>query len=68
MSYTSAAISELGKIPGPRCCKRDAMIAIKNAVDYINSHYDVSIEYKRERCRYSHINEQCIKESCPYYV
>ena len=30
MSFTANAISELGKINGPRCCKRDAMIAFKN--------------------------------------
>ena len=30
MQFTSNATSELGKINGPRCCKRDAMIAFKN--------------------------------------
>ena len=41
MQFTSNATSELGKINGPRCCKRDAMIAFKNGVEYVNSHYDV---------------------------
>ena len=27
MQFTSAAVGELGKINGPRCCKRDAMIS-----------------------------------------
>ena len=30
MQFTSKAIGELGTINGPRCCKRDAMIAFKN--------------------------------------
>ena len=44
MAYTSDAIGELGKINGPRCCKRDAMIAFKHGIEYINNHYDVKLE------------------------
>lgn len=67
MLYTSAAVSELGKINGPRCCKRDAMIAFKNAVKYVNKHYNVKLEYEDKKCEFSSTNEQCIKERCPYY-
>ena len=67
MQFTSKAIGELGKINGPRCCKRDAMIAFKNGVDYINRNYDVVLEYEHTRCEYSKRNEQCIRERCPYY-
>lgn len=67
MRFTAAAIGELGKINGPRCCKRDAMIAFKNGIEYINSHYGVTLEYTPVKCEYSHMNAQCIKERCPYY-
>ena len=67
MLFTSNAIGELGQINGPRCCKRDAMIAFKNGIEYINKHYDVNLEYEHMKCEYSNINEQCIKERCPYY-
>ena len=67
MQFTADAIGELGKINGPRCCKRDAMIAFKNGVEYINSHYGVTLEYEKMKCEYSGINEQCIKERCPFY-
>ena len=67
MSFTSQAISELGKINGPRCCKRDAMIAFRNAVMYINSHYDVKLEYEHQTCEFSAFNQQCIKDRCPYF-
>ena len=67
MEYTSNAVGELGAINGPRCCKRDAMVAFKNAVDYINSHYDVKMEYTKPECTYSNKNMQCIKDRCPYY-
>ena len=68
MQFTSNATSELGKINGPRCCKRDAMIAFKNGVEYVNSHYDVILEYEHMKCEYSDQNAQCIKERCPYYM
>ena len=67
MQFTSKAIGELGKINGPRCCKRDAMIAFKNGIEYINAHYGVKLEIEEIKCEYSHLNEQCIKERCPYY-
>ena len=43
------------------------MIAFKNGIEYINSNYDVVLEYEHMRCEYSKRNEQCIKERCPYY-
>ena len=67
MQFTSNAIGELGKINGPRCCKRDAMIAFKNGIAYINAHYAVTLENENVKCEYSEMNEQCIKERCPYY-
>lgn len=67
MQFTSEAIGELGKINGPRCCKRDAMIAFKNGINYVNEHYGVNLEYEAVKCEYSGRNEQCIKERCPYY-
>ena len=67
MQFTSKAISELGKINGPRCCKRDAMIAFKYGIEYVNTHYDVTLEYEHMKCIYSHLNKQCIKGRCPYY-
>ena len=67
MAFTAAAIGELGQINGPRCCKRDAMIAFRNAVEYINSHYDVRLEYEDPVCTYSERNQQCIQDNCPFY-
>lgn len=67
MSYTSLAVAELGNINGPRCCKRDAMIAFKNAVEYVNKHYPVELGYEAGTCEFSSVNQQCIKERCPFY-
>ncbi len=68
MSFTSCALGELGKTGGPRCCKRDAMIAFKNAVEYINTHYDVQLDHEKQACDFSGTNLQCIKERCTFYT
>lgn len=67
MKFTSGAVGELGKINGPRCCKRDAMVAFCHGIEYINAHYNVKLEYDNCECEYSMQNEQCIKERCPYH-
>lgn len=67
MQFTAKAIGELGKINGPRCCKRDAMIAFKNGIEYVNANYGVKLEWEEPKCEYSDINAQCIRERCPYY-
>ena len=67
MEFTSSAIGELGKINGPRCCKRDAMIAFKHGIEYVRQHFGVQIEYEKQHCEFSSQNQQCIKERCPFF-
>ena len=67
MAFTSAAVKELGETNGPRCCKRDAMIAFKNVIMYVNTHYDVTLEYEDMKCEFSSFNHQCIRNHCPFY-
>ena len=68
MSYTAYAVRDLGEINGPRCCKRDAMIAFKNGIEYVNTHYNVHLEYEKQECEFSNQNKQCIKTRCPFYI
>lgn len=68
MQYTSEAVGELGKINGPRCCKRDAMVAFRYGVEYINSNHDVYLEMEDMKCEFSSVNQQCIGDRCPYYA
>lgn len=67
MEFTSTVLSQIGKVNGPRCCKRDALIALKHAIEFINNNYPVTLEYEEHTCPYSSINSQCIKDRCPFY-
>ena len=67
MQFTSVALKKLSEIGGPRCCKRDAIVSMQTAVEYINARYEVKLESENFRCGFSNRNEQCLKERCPFY-
>ena len=67
MQFTSNATSELGKINGPRCCKRDSYIAIISAIDYVAENFNIQMEKSVIKCIHSDKNNQCIKERCPFH-
>lgn len=63
---TSKALGEIGKIGGPRCCKRDSYLAILAAVDFAKEHFGVEMERKDVVCIHSSQNNQCIGSRCPF--
>ncbi len=67
MHFTSKALSKLADVGGPRCCKRDAFLSFQEAIKYINDNYDVTLESSDIACGFSHENQQCIKDRCPFY-
>ncbi len=67
MAFTSDALRSLGEINGPRCCKRDALIAFEHAVDYINAHYPLTLGFTKRKCEFTARNPQCIRNRCPYF-
>lgn len=36
-------------------------------MEYINKHYDLSLQMSKMKCDYSDCNEQCIRQRCPFY-
>lgn len=67
MEFTSSALCSLAKVGGPRCCKRDAFLSFQKAIEYVNENYDVELQNNEIKCNFSNMNEQCIKERCPFY-
>ena len=68
MEYTSAALARLAKTGGPRCCKRDAFLAMEQAVGYIRERYGVALSMSPVQCTFSPRNAQCIGKRCPYHA
>ncbi len=63
---TSKALGEIGKIGGPRCCKRDSYLAILSAIDFVKEHFGIEMEKNKVVCIHSGINNQCIGSRCPF--
>jgi len=63
---TAKALSAIGKIGGPRCCKRDSFLSIQCAVDFVSEHFGVRMEQSEITCEYSAQNNQCIGSRCPF--
>ena len=63
---TAKALESIGKVGGPRCCKRDSYLAILAAVAFAEEHLDVHMEKSMPICTRSRQNNQCIGKRCPF--
>jgi hypothetical protein len=65
---TANSLLRIADVGGPRCCKRDTFIALKQAVEFMKATYDVSMHLPdRIVCTFSHLNKECKKEKCQFY-
>lgn len=63
---TAKSLEQIGKVGGPRCCKRDSFLSILSAVDFVEENFSISMEKPEIICRYSSENNQCIGTRCPF--
>ena len=63
---TSRALQKIGEAGGPRCCKRDSYLAIREAVRFVREKLGVEMEAQDIVCHYSSKNNQCIGKRCPF--
>jgi len=63
---TSKALGEIGRISGPRCCKRDSFLSILAAIDFVKEHFGIEMERPEIICGHSSQNNQCIGSRCPF--
>ncbi len=67
MEYTASVISRMSQIGGPRCCKRNAFLALSMAAKFVKDKYGVEMDIKEVHCEFRNFNSQCIKTRCPFY-
>jgi hypothetical protein len=67
MELTSRCLSAIGKIGGPRCCKRNAYLSISTAMTFVKEKYGITMPIKPFECSFSPRNPTCLKEKCPFY-
>lgn len=66
VSHLLAAIAHAGT---PRCCKRDARVAIREAISHFNALGGPQLKESNAvpTCASLSANAGCIKEACPYF-
>lgn len=65
---TARALSHIGDIGGPRCCKRDSYLSLEEATAFINEHLHIPIHHGDIVCHYAAKNNQCLGKNCPFNV
>ena len=63
---TSKALEQIGRIGGPRCCKRDSYLSILAAADFVKRHFGIEMQTAGIVCKHSKQNNQCIGKRCPF--
>ncbi|MGN1343928.1 MAG: DUF5714 domain-containing protein, partial [Traorella sp.] len=66
LKYTSLVLNKMAEIGGPRCCKRNAFLAMETAIDFVKENYQIELERETISCDYSSKNQQCIGKRCPF--
>ena len=64
---TARALDAIGRHGGPRCCKRDSYLALREAVGFCAEKLHVQMEMEDAVCTRSAMNNQCIRSACPFY-
>ncbi|MCQ2087435.1 MAG: DUF5714 domain-containing protein [Bacilli bacterium] len=66
MEVTSRILARMSEIGGPRCCKRNAFVALTEGIKYINENFLSGMPVDDITCEFSEKNAQCLKEKCPF--
>ena len=65
---TAAALNRIGRLGGPRCCKRNSFSAVLEAVSFVKNITGVEMELpEKVVCTFSPENRQCLVKNCPYH-
>ena len=63
---TAQALDAIGRIGGPRCCKRDSYLALQAAIGFVKEHFGIEMLRAAITCTHSAQNNQCIGKRCPF--
>lgn len=64
---TARVLAALGELGGPRCCKRNSFVAIREAAAFTRECLGISMDLGEMVCTHSHQNNQCHKAECPFH-
>ncbi len=67
-TVTHAALADIAALTAPRCCQRDAWLALTSAAASSREHLPVELTARAElSCSQSRLNSECIGSTCPLW-
>jgi hypothetical protein len=64
---TARALTVIGNLGGPRCCKRTSTLALLSGIRFARERLGVRLEGRGAACEWSSVNTECLDEACPFY-
>jgi predicted RNA-binding Zn-ribbon protein involved in translation (DUF1610 family) len=64
---TAASLLAIAETGGARCCKRDSLLAIFTAVQFLHDELAIQLPVNTEiRCSFSQLNRECLEQACRF--
>ncbi len=67
LRLAARCLESIAEVGGPRCCKRDSRLAVREAAAFTRERLGVAMPESRPVCRYMGKNGECIGSRCPYH-
>lgn len=65
---TARSLSAIAEYGGPRCCKRNTFLALREALKFIEEHFGTQLDEGRPiKCGFHMLNKECLLEECPFF-
>lgn len=68
MEFTAAVLSQMSKIGGARCCKRNAFLSLSYGVKFVKEKYGIGMETDEIICEFAPQIKQCLGNKCPFHA
>jgi hypothetical protein len=66
---TARSLFSIANHGGPRCCKRNSFLAIREATGFVAEHFGVSLPGGEDlRCTFISFNKECLADECPFFA
>lgn len=64
---TGRALTVIGRLGGPRCCKRTTWLALLTGIRVAREALGVQLSGRGPACEWSELNGECLGEPCPFH-
>ncbi len=65
---TAESLLNIARSGGARCCKRDSLLAIFTAVQFLEAEFGIVLPARKEiSCIFGRLNRECLEQDCPFH-